>query len=162
VINRVAVRRGALLALVSLAVGGCYTLHPTYGVLPAVGETVAFDVNDVGRVALGGAMGPEIAQVEGQLIERTDEQLRLAVTAIRLLRGGEQAWRGESVLLRPEYLGAAYVKRPSPGRSIALGVFTIGGFTAFLLSTNLLGGGNDDDTPPVDSVPDVDQRLGRP
>jgi hypothetical protein len=162
VIDLVAVRRGALLALVSLAIGGCYTLHPTYGVLPAVGETVAFDVNDVGRVALGGAMGPEIAQIEGQLIERTDEQLRLAVTAIRLLRGGEQAWRGESVILRPEYLGTAYIKRPSAGRSIALGVLAIGGFTAFMLSTDLLGGGNEDDPTPGDSVPIVDERLGRP
>lgn len=161
-IDLVAVRRGALLALVSLAIGGCYTLHPTYGVLPAVGETVAFDVNDAGRVALGGAMGPEIAQVEGRLIERTDEQIRLAVTAIRLLRGGEQAWRGESVILRPEYLGTAYVKRPSTGRSIALGVITIGGFTAFMLSTNLLGGGNEDDPRPGDSIPNVDERLGRP
>ena len=145
-INAVAVRRAGLLAL-SLAVGGCYTLHPTYGVIPAVGEQVAFDVNDVGRVALGGAIGPEIAQVEGLLLERTDEEYRLAVSVIRLLRGGEQVWRGESVTLKPEYLGSAYVKRHSPGRSIALGVVTIGGFTALMLSTNLLGGGNEEDPP---------------
>lgn len=158
-INAVAVRRAGLLAL-SLAVGGCYTLHPTYGVIPAVGEQVAFDVNDVGRVALGGTVGPEIAQVEGLLLERTDEEYRLAVSVIRLLRGGEQIWRGESVTLKPEYLGAAYVKRHSPGRSIALGVVTIGGFTALMLSTNLLGGGNEEN--PTDPGDTVNTRLGRP
>lgn len=159
-IRTVAVRRGALLAL-TLTVGGCYSLYPTFGVIPAVGERVAFDVNDVGRVALGGAMGPEIAQIEGQLIERTDAEFRLAVTSIRLLRGGEQVWRGESVNLKPEYLGSAYVKRHSPGRSIALGVVTLGGFTAFMLSTNLFGFGTE--TPPGgDPDSTATSRLGRP
>ncbi|MDZ4674315.1 MAG: hypothetical protein SGI84_07670 [Gemmatimonadota bacterium] len=144
----------------TLALGGCYTLHPTYGVIPAVGEQVAFDINDAGRVALGGAMGPEIAQVEGLLLEHTDSEFRLAVSAIRLLRGGEQLWRGESVTLKPEYLGSAYVKRHSPGRSIALGVVTLGGFTALMLSTNLLGGGNED--PPGGGGDTVTLRLGRP
>jgi hypothetical protein len=159
VIDAVAVRRAGLLVL-SLAVGGCYTLHPTYGVIPAVGEQVAFDVNDAGRVALGGSIGPEIAQVEGLLLERTDAEYRLAVSVIRLLRGGEQIWRGEAVTLKPEYLGSAYVKRHSPGRSIALGVVTIGGFTALMLSTNLLGGGNEEDPPNGGDT--VNTRLGRP
>jgi hypothetical protein len=155
-----AVRRTALVSL-ALAVGGCYTLHPTYGVMPAVGERVAFDVNDAGRVALGGSIGPEIAQIEGQLLEQQGEELRLAVSTIRLLRGGEQVWRGESVTLRQEYLGTSYVKRLSPGRSIALGVVTIGGFTAFMLSTNLFAIGIVE--PPggdVDST--ASHRLGRP
>jgi hypothetical protein len=105
-------------------------------------------------------MGPEIAQVEGLLVERSDSAYRLAVSAIRLLRGGEQLWRGESVTLKPEYLGSAYVKRHSPGRSIALGVVAIGGFTALMLSTNLLGGGVED--PPGGGGDTVTQRLGRP
>ena len=105
-------------------------------------------------------MGPEIAQVEGRLLERTDEEFRLAVSVIRLLRGGEQLWRGEAVILKPEYLGSAYVKRHSPGRSIALGVVTIGGFTALMLSTNLLGGGNDEDPPGGGDT--ITTRLGRP
>lgn len=147
-------------ATLALALGGCYTLHPTYGVTPAVGERVAYDVNDAGRVALGGSMGPEIAQIEGQLIGRTDEELRLAVTAIRLLRGGEQVWSGEAVTLRPEYLGTGYVKRLSPGRSIALGVITLGGFTAFMLSTNFLAFGIDEPAP-IDTGGGT-TRLGRP
>ena len=78
-----------------------------------------------------------------------------------LLRGGEQVWRGESVNLKPEYLGSAYVKRHSPGRSIALGVVTLGGFTAFMLSTNLFGFGHE--TPPGgDPDSTSTARLGRP
>jgi hypothetical protein len=155
-----AVRRAAWVSL-ALAVGGCYTLHPTYGVMPAVGERVAFDVNDAGRVALGGSIGPEIAQIEGQLLEQQGQELRLAVSTVRLLRGGEQVWRGESVTLRQEYLGTSYVKRLSPGRSIALGVVTIGGFTAFMLSTNLFGLGLDEPAPGDDDSTST-TRLGRP
>jgi len=144
----------------SLAMAGCYTLHPTYGAIPAVGEQVAFDVNDIGRVALGGSMGPEIAQVQGLLIARDGEELRLAVSAVRLLRGGEQAWNGEPVTLKPEYLGTGYVRRMSPGRSVALGVATIGGFTVFMLSKSLLGSGVEE--PPPDDTTIITTRLGRP
>jgi hypothetical protein len=41
-------------------------------------------------------------------------------------------------------------------------VLAIGGFTAFMLSTDLLGGGNEDDPRAGDSIPIVDERLGRP
>ena len=50
---------------VGLLLAGCYTLQPARGVTPEIGARVAFDVNDAGRVVLGGSMGPEIDQVEG-------------------------------------------------------------------------------------------------
>jgi len=56
---------GALLA-------GCYTLQPAGGVVPSVGTQVAFDVNDVGRLALGGSMGPEIGQIEGRVVQKAE------------------------------------------------------------------------------------------
>ncbi len=38
------------------------------GVAPEIGNEMAFDITDVGRVGLGPSMGPEIAQVEGRLV----------------------------------------------------------------------------------------------
>ncbi|HEV8355868.1 MAG TPA: hypothetical protein VGQ17_03775 [Gemmatimonadales bacterium] len=140
-----AVLFGALLA-------GCYTLQPVQGVDPQVGSRLAFDVNDAGRAALGGTMGPEIAQVEGQLIEKENGSYLLAVSTVRLLRGGEQAWSGEPVRLKPEYLGPAYVRRFSTGRTIGLGLAVVGGVSGFLVTRSLLGSGADPGGNPGDTV----------
>ena len=138
---------------------GCTSLQPVGGVTPEVGSRIAFDVNDAGRVALGGTMGPEIAQVEGKLIERDSSGYLVSVSGIRLLRGGEQAWSGEQVRLRTEYLGSAYLRHVSLGRSIALGAIGLGGFTAIMISQSLLGSGTGNDSTPPDTII---TRLGRP
>jgi hypothetical protein len=131
------------LILFGLSAAGCYTLQPARGGLPPLGTQVAFDVTDSGRVALGGAMGPEIAQVEGRLVSTDDTAYVLSVSAIRLLRGGEQVWRGEAVRLRRSYVGTAYVRRFATARSVAVGTAVVGGFVAFLATRALRGEGNE-------------------
>jgi hypothetical protein len=143
---------GALLA-------GCYTLTPASGGAPEVGTKVAFDINDAGRVALGSSMGQEIAQVEGTLVEKDATGYLLAVSNVRLLRGGEQVWTGEQVRLRQEYLGNTYERRLSMGRSVGMGVIGVGGFAALVATRSLVGGGSKNDGLPDDSA---NTRLGRP
>jgi hypothetical protein len=140
-------RTTGTLGLVSLVVlmAGCYTLQPAKGIVPEVGTQVALDVNDSGRVALGGAMGPEIAQVEGRLLSKDDGGYLLGVSAIRLVRGGEQVWRGEQVRIKPEHVSSVYVRRFSTPRSVALGTSLAGGFAAFLVTRALRGAGNGGD-----------------
>ncbi|MGE0441019.1 MAG: hypothetical protein AB7L66_16120 [Gemmatimonadales bacterium] len=151
--------RGRGLALAGLLLAGCYTLTPVGTPEPVAGMRLAFDINDAGRVALGGAMGPEIAQVEGTLIEKTGGEYLLSVRAVRLLRGGEQPWSGEQVRLKQEHVGNMYERKFSAGRSIAAGVIGIGGFTAILATRSLLGlGSSEGKDPPPDSA---NTRLGR-
>jgi len=152
--------RASAAALFGLLVAGCYALQPVVGVNPKVGSDVAFDVNDMGRVALGGTMGPEIAQVEGQLVEKQDSVFIVSVNTVRLLRGTEQPWSGERVRLRSEYLGPAYERKFSKGRSIGMAVGGVGGIAAFFLTRSLLGSGNSDDNGGVHDT--VITRLGRP
>jgi len=156
------VRLAVGVVLCGVLLAGCYTLQLVRGAEPQVGTTVAFDVNDAGRAALGGSMGPEIAQVEGRLLERDNGSYLLGVSSVRLLRGGEQPWAGEQVRLRTEYLGPAYRRQFSLGRSIGLGVVGVGGFTTFfLVSRSLLGAGTDDPgSEPCDTC--AASRLGRP
>lgn len=154
-----------LTGIVSLGLlsAGCYSMRPLGGAEPQVGTKVAFDVSDAGRVALGGSMGPEIAQLEGQVIQKDSGGFLLAVSTTRLLRGGEQLWSGEQVRIKSEYLGPAYERRFSMGRSIALGVVGIGGFGAFMLTRGLIGLGTDDGGPPCTGDGCVGEaRLGRP
>ena len=150
------------IAALGVLLTGCSSLRPVRGAVPEVGSKVAFDVNDAGRLALGGSMGPEISQVEGQLIEKDSTGYLLSVSSVRLLRGGEQVWSGEQVRLKSEYLGNVYERRFSLGRSLILGAATFGGFGAFLATRSLLGSGTSDSSCPNPPCDTIITRLGRP
>jgi hypothetical protein len=121
---------------------------------------VAFDINDAGRVALGGSMGPSIAQVEGRLVDRESTDYVLAVNAVKLLGGGEQTWRGERVRIKPEYVATSYERRFSKGRTIAISAVGVGAL-AYIATRSLFGAGNVDNTiTPPDSQ--NTQRYPRP
>jgi len=140
---------------------GCSTLHPVSGTTPTVGTKVAFDLNDVGRVGLGTTMGSEIAQVEGQVVQKDTSGYLRSVSSVRLLKGGEQIWNGEQVRLRSDYLGLVYERRFSLGRSLALGAVGVGGLTAIVVTRSLIGGGQaGDGGEPCDTC--AVARLGRP
>jgi hypothetical protein len=144
-----------LLAAVLLA--GCYSLEPVQGPTPAVGAEIAFDINDAGRVALGGSMGPEIAQIEGRLVEKGSADYLVKVTSVHLLRGGEQTWSGESVRIRSEYVSSVYEKKFSKSRSVVAGAIGVG-IAAAIAGRSLLGGGMAD---PGKSPPDTGHTTRR-
>jgi hypothetical protein len=112
---------------------------------------VALDVNDAGRVALGGSMGPEIDRVEGRLIERTNGDYLLGVTSVSLLRGGVQTWKGEQVVVKPEFVSTVYERRFDVMRT-GLAVAAFAGGVAVIMTQDLLGSGTEDDSkPPTDT-----------
>lgn len=146
-----------LLGIAAL-LSACYTLTPGRGE-PQVGTKVGFDVNDAGRVGLGGALGPEVVHIQGQLLSKDSAGYLLAISGVRLINGGEQVWNGEQVRVNSGFVGNTYERRFSLGRSIGFGALGIGGFAAFLAGRSLLGSGqsagdDDDDT--------IQTRLGRP
>jgi hypothetical protein len=126
--------------LAAVLVSGCYELQPVHGPTPEVGTEIAFDVTDAGRVALGGSMGPEIGQIEGRLIEKGSADYLVAVSAVHLLRGGEQVWSGEPVRIKSEYVASVYEKKFSRGKSIALGVVGVG-LAAIIATQSIHGAG---------------------
>jgi hypothetical protein len=120
---------------------GCYTLQPTGGPVPQLGTTIGLDLNDAGRAALGGSMGPEIGQVEGRLIQKDTSQYLVAVTALHLLRGGDQVWHGETVQIKSGYVSSVYERKFSPVRSVALAAAGVGA-VAIIATRGLIGLGN--------------------
>jgi hypothetical protein len=106
--------------------------------IPEPGTRMGFDINDVGRVALGGPMGPEIKQVEGRLVSRTNEEYVVAVTDVHFLRGGGQAWNGESVHIKSEYVSSIYERRLLKARSVLLGT-AVGGALGVIATSSLVG-----------------------
>lgn len=131
------------LAALGCATVGCYTLKPTFGAVPEPGTMVALKVNDAGRVALGGAVGPEIDQIEGRLVSRENDEYLLAVQSIRTIRGMEQVWSGEKVPVKTEHVAAIYERQFSRGRTMALAAVGVGGVAAFILTRSLIAAGED-------------------
>ena len=122
---------------------GCYTLQSASLTTPEPGTVVALDVNDAGRVALGGTIGPEIGQIEGRLVSQEPSEYVLAVSTVRLLRGGEQIWSGERVRIGRDQVGNAYVRRFDKGRTMALSAVVVGAVAAIVLSRDLVGFGRE-------------------
>jgi len=133
-------------------------MQPTGGTVPKLGTIMGFDITDVGRVALAGPMGPEIAQVEGRLVEKDSNEYVVAVSGLHLLRGGEQVWHGEMVHLKSEYVSSLYERRFSAARSVALGAASIGAIA--IIATRSLGGLGNPDRPVTPT--DTGQTLRRP
>ena len=129
---------------VAFLLGGCYTMQPVGRIVPDARSRVAFDVTDAGRVALGPTMVPEIARIEGRVLGAQDSSYLVAVSAIRLLRGGVQVWSGEQIRLNPAHVGNTYVRRFDKTRSFVLGAAIAGGFAAILVTRSLVGSGNED------------------
>ena len=145
-------RYGRLIAF-GVALVGCYTLQPAaQPSAPAVGR-FAFDINDVGRVALGGSMGPEIAQVEGRLVRVDSTELDVAVYGVRLLNGTEQVWRGESVRIKREYVKSSYERRFSASRTLAFSASVLGSVAAIVVGRSLIGSGTEGTGTPPDTLP---------
>jgi hypothetical protein len=151
---------GALAVLLGQA--ACYTLQAVPGgTTPLLGQPIAVDLTDAGRVAMGGSMGPEIAQIEGRLTRLDAGQMELAVSAVRYLRGGEQGWSGEKVQVRSEHISRLYEKKLSKGRTVAASAVGIG-VVVFLATRSLVGSGlGDEGKLPVDTL-DSQRRPVRP
>ena len=131
---------------------GCYTLQPTGRVVPDVGRQVGLSLNDAGRAALGGTMGPEIDVIEGLLVEKDSADYLLAVSSVRLLRGGEQRWNGERIHIKSEYVTSAYERRFSRERTVIMGAIGLG-VLAYIVTRSIIGSGiGDTMKPPVDTA----------
>lgn len=107
---------------IGLLTTSCYNLQPTSVAVPEPGTHIALSINDVGRAALGGSMGPELRRVEGSFQSKDGDDYLVNVKGVELLQGGYQAWAGESVRIKSSYVSAVYEKTFSKSKTaLALG-----------------------------------------
>ncbi len=135
---------------IGLLTTSCYNLQPVSVAVPEPGTRISFAINDVGRVALGGSMGPELRRVEGSFQSKAGDDYLVNVSGVELLQGGYQTWAGESVRINSSYVSAVYEKTFSKSKT----ALVVGGMTvaAVLLASkgvqSFLGPGEE---PPVDT-----------
>ena len=123
---------------------GCYTLRPAMGTQPLLGSQIALDINDAGRAALGGSLGPEVSQIEGRLSQHDSSEYVVAVSMIHLLRGGEQVWSGEKVRVKAEHVSSVYERELSKSRSAVMGALGAGALV-YMVTRAIVGSLQGDD-----------------
>jgi hypothetical protein len=139
------------IALVEL-VAGCYVLQPVTGAGPEPGAMMAFEVNDLGRLSLGGQMGPEIAHIEGRLLSKQGDEYELSVRSVKLIRGGSQVWNGERVTIKKEFISQTFERHFSKSQTIALSTVFVVSVYLIARQANLFGlGRGEPDKPPCDT-----------
>jgi hypothetical protein len=130
-------RFASIAAIVATLTTGCYSVEPLATLSPTPGTRLALSINDGGRVALGGSMGPEIGKVEGNLISKQDSTYVLSVIGVDYLNGTFQKWQGETVRINSAMISGFYTKRFSKGRTA---VFLAGATAAAFLVTHRFNG----------------------
>lgn len=140
-------------AVVLATLTGCYTYVPVDSTAPPIGETVAFEISDQGRVQLGERLGPGVMRIEGRLIGTDASDVLLNVSRVGYLNGEASQWSGETVRFDRQLIARTQERRLSKGRTwTAVGV-TAAVIVGFLASRGLAGFGSDPNDPGEDPPP---------
>jgi len=118
---------------------GCYSyaVRPVSEISP--NASVTADINDAGRVALGERVGPEVMQLEGKVVQRSDTSVRLLVSHVTYLNGTTEEWQGQEVGLRVQDVKTVTQRTFSRSRTaLLIGAMAVG-LVAAILSLNFLG-----------------------
>ena len=118
--------RRIVVAVTLLVSTGCYTMQPVSEQPFPVGITVELVINDAGRAALRSMMGPEVAKVQGRLVQKDSTGYTVAVTQLGLMRDGTQVWSGERVSIKSEYVNSVTERRFSRGRTAVVTAAVLG------------------------------------
>ena len=140
-------RAGALLVL-----SACYKYVPVESPAPPVGETVAFEITDRGRVELGDRLGAGVKEVHGQLVGPDGGEFLIRVFRVIQLDGSSSLWSGETVRLDRDYVGRVKTRELSKTRTwlLAAGVTAT---AVWLITSRTLSGLFNDDEPGPEPPP---------
>ena len=111
----------------------CYDYVPVT-TTPPVGEIVALQITDRGRVDLADRFGPGLARVEGRLLSAPADQYVIAVSRVTQINGETAAWNGESVHLSRDVVGGVENRRFARGRSAAMAAAATAGVVGFIVT----------------------------
>lgn len=139
---------------------GCFSSRPIVGTGIPAGTQIELRLTDAGRLAMSDVLGPSVDVVAGRLVSRDSTAWTLAVSSIQLLRGGQQAWSGEHLRIRPEHVALASERKFSRGRTAVVSAVVVGIIVAAVKSGLSGSGHGGDDPPPSDSV--ATTRIPRP
>lgn len=114
-----------------LALPACYEYVPT-NTQPTVGEIMAYQITDKGRVELADKFGPGLLRVEGRLMADSAEQYVISVFGVTQIDGTSTTWSGERIRIPHEYVGHVEGRELSKGRTVVAALAATGAVVAFI------------------------------
>lgn len=120
---------------------GCYVYIPA-AETPAPGTRLSFDLNDRGRVGLGGRIGPSAMKVEGTL-KNVDSAYEMSVLSVEYQNGQKNNWTGEALTVSRDYVGSVKQRQFSQTRTWLTAGAIVAATVAFAATRGLLTSGND-------------------
>lgn len=130
----------------------CYRYVPLESPTPAVGETVAFEITDRGRVELGDRLGAGVKEIHGQVVAPNGEEFMITVFRVVELNGNSSLWSGETIRLDRDLVGRVKARELSKTRTwlLATGVTAT---VVWLVTSRTLSGLFNDDEPEPEPIP---------
>jgi hypothetical protein len=146
--------------LVFVTASACYEYRPLETAGPVVGEPVALQITDRGRVQLSDRFGPGLAEVRGRLVSNSDNQYVLNVDRVWEINGASTAWSGEETRLDQSFVGMVKGRKLSTTRTVILS--GLGAGLAYFMVTRSLTGlfRVEPDTTPLPDPPLRNRRPG--
>jgi len=118
-----------------VATSACYDYVPVT-TSPPVGEIVALDITDRGRVDLTDRFGPGIARIEGRLMEAAPDRYVVSISRVTQINGDHASWTGETARLSRDVVGGVESRHLSRGRTAILAGVAAAGVVGFIASRN--------------------------
>jgi hypothetical protein len=145
--------------LLFVTASACYEYRPLETAAPVVGEPVALQITDRGRVQLSERFGPGLAEVRGRLVSNSDNQYVVNVDRVWEINGASTAWSGEETRLDQSFVGMVKGRQLSTTRSVLLGGLGAG-LAVFMATRSLQGHFRQD--PDTTTLPDPPLSNRRP
>jgi hypothetical protein len=133
---------------------GCYTYVPLDTESPPLGQTIALQITDRGRVELSDRFGPGLARIEGLVTSADSQDVVMNVFQVAHVDGLRSHWSGETVRVQRGYVGRLEERRLSRARTYLLAGAAAGAVAGLVASQGLFGwfSGDDPVVPPDDPV----------
>ena len=135
------ISRACVLSFLMGVSTGCYKYTPV-AAPPATGSQLLLDLNDRGRVGLGGLIGPSSKAVEGLLQPGPDTVFNLKVVSVSYLNGQRNQWSGEPLSVSRDFVRDVRARQFSKSRTVLTAGSIVGATVLFIITRGLIGSGN--------------------
>ena len=112
---------------------GCYTYRPLPGVdvaMPAHGDRVEIQLTSAGTDSLAGQIGPDVRQIQGEVVSADSTGITVAITRTEAGRRGGTDWKGEHVTIPRADIASVEQRKLAVGPTALLGGLAGGGIVA--------------------------------
>jgi hypothetical protein len=158
------IRVSALVAMAAVlpTLHACYEYKPLETQTPPVGDMIALQITDQGRIDLAERFGPGLAEIQGRVVANQGNEYVVNVFRVSQLNGETAAWSGEVTHINRTVVGMVKGRQLSPVRTTLLavgGAVAVGYLATRALSGGFSGGGDSPSTTPLPASIRIPVRL---